>query len=95
MTPKPSVKVGDEDVSVTLPVSFDTVVGRPDTVGVTVWDVLPSLVTPILNVWLWPAFTVAFRLVLLTSSVLPCGLALLMDSASCTALSALTSPAPW
>ncbi len=42
-----------------------------------------------------PAFTVAFRLVLSSSSVLPCGLLLLMDSASWTALSVLTRPAPW
>src|SRR5262249_60279576 len=43
----------------------------------------------------WPAFTVAFRLVLSSSSVLPCGLLLLIDSASWTALSVLTRPAPW
>src|SRR5215467_489511 len=42
-----------------------------------------------------PASTVAFRLVLLTSSVLPCGLPRLIDSASWTALSVFTSPAPW
>ena len=74
---------------------MDSVVGRPDTAGVTVWDPVPSLVTPTLNVAGWPAFTVAFRLVLLTSSVLPCGLLLLIDSASWTALSVFTSPAPW
>ena len=73
---------------------LETVVGRPVTVGVTVCDPVPSLVTPTLKVWDWPAFTVAFRLVLLTSRVLPCGL-LLIDSASCTALRVLTSPAPW
>src|SRR5215831_3960122 len=64
-------------------------------VGVTVCDPVPSLVTPTLNVAFWPAFTVAFRLVWFTSSVLPCGLLVLMDSASWTALSVLTRPAPW
>src|SRR5207302_4916619 len=80
---------------VTVPVSLDSVVGRPDTAGVTVWDPVPSLVTPTLNVAFWPAFTVAFRLVLLTSRVLPCGLDVPIDSASWTALSVLTRPAPW
>src|SRR6516164_5924910 len=42
-----------------------------------------------------PALTVAFRPVLSRSSVLPCGLLLLIDSASWTALSVFTSPAPW
>src|SRR5580704_3207488 len=87
--------VGDEALRLTVPVLAETVVGLPETVGVTVWDPVPSLVTPTLNVWDWPAFTVAFRLVLLSSSVLPCGLLLLMDSASWTALSVLTRPAPW
>src|SRR6516225_1375324 len=87
--------VGDDEVSVTEPVSFDSVVGLPVTVGVTVWDVLPSLVTRTFMLAGWPAFTVEFRLVLSSSSVLPCGLLLLMDSASWTALSVLTRPAPW
>src|SRR5690348_3385799 len=89
------MNVGDAELRLTVPVSVDCVVGRPDTVGVTVWDPAPSLVTLTLNEAGWPAFTVAFRLVLFTSSVLPCGLLLLMDSASWTALSVLTRPAPW
>src|SRR5262249_58927525 len=32
---------------------------------------------------------------LVTNRVLPCGLLLLIDSASCTALSVLARPAPW
>ncbi len=79
----------------TAPVSFDCVVGRPVTAGVTVCDPVPSLVTLTLNVAGCPAFTVALRAVLLTSSVLPCGLPPLIDSASWTALSVLTRPAPW
>src|SRR6516165_12158630 len=59
-----------------------------------VWDPVPSLVTATLMLAGWPAFTVEFKAVLSRSSVLPCGLLLLMDSASCTALSVLTSPAP-
>src|SRR5215470_2021967 len=74
---------------------MEVLVGRPVTVGVTVWDPVPSLVTLTPNVAACPVFTVAFRLVLLTSSVLPCGLLLLIDSASWTALSVFTSPAPW
>jgi len=41
-----------DELRATVPVSVDTVVGLPDTVGVTVWEELPSLVTPMLNVWL-------------------------------------------
>ena len=65
--------------------SADCVVGRPDTAGVTVCDPVPWLVTLTLNVAFWPAFTVPFRLVWFTSSVLPCGLLVPMDSASWTA----------
>jgi hypothetical protein len=53
------------------------------------------LVTVTLNVAVWPAFTVVFRLVWFTCSVLPVRLPPLMDSASWTALSELTRPAPW
>ncbi len=53
--------------------SLDSVVGLPDTVGVTVWEALPSLVTVTFMLAGWPAFMVAFRLVLSSSSVLPCG----------------------
>src|ERR1700730_1540358 len=87
--------VGLAELRLTAPVSADWVVGRPYTVVVTVWDPVPSLVTFTLNVAVWPAFTVAFRLVLFTSSVLPCGVPPLMASASWTALSVLTRPAPW
>src|SRR5215471_9993788 len=87
--------VGLEELRVTLPVSLETGVGRPDTVGVTFWVELPSLVTVTLNEAVWPAFTVASRRVLLTASVLPCGLPPLMDSASWTAFRVLTRPAPW
>src|SRR5215472_15348156 len=73
---------------------MEALVGRPVTVGVIVWDPVPSLVMLTLKVAACPAVTEAFRLVLLTSSVLPCGLLLLIDSASWTALSVFTSPAP-
>src|SRR3984893_8157123 len=87
--------VGLAELRLTAPVSADWVVGRPYTVVVTVWDPVPSLVTFTLNVAVWPAFTVAFRPVLFTSSVLPCGVPPLTDSANWTALSVSTSPAPW
>src|SRR5215472_11291144 len=87
--------VGLSLLRLTVPVSAETVVGRPSTAGVTRWGWVPSLVTPTLNAAVCPAFTVAFRAVLFTNSVLPCGLLLLMDSASWTALSVFTKPAPW
>src|SRR5262249_5746554 len=93
--PSPSIFVGLFELRLTVPVSAETVVGRPSTAGVTRLGWVPSLVTPTLNVAVCPAFTVAFRAVLFTSSVLPCGVPPLTDSASCTALSVLTRPAPW
>ena len=79
----------------TEPVSSDSAFGRPDSVGLTFAGLVPSLVTATFLMAAWPAFTVAPRPVLLTSRVLPCGLLLLMDSASWTALSVFTRPAPW
>src|SRR5215472_14584353 len=93
--PLPSRNVGASELRVTVPLSVETVVGRPDTVGVTVCDLVPSLVTLTLNVAFLPASTIAFRLVLLTRSVLPRRLDAPIDKASRAALSALTSPAPW
>src|SRR5262249_25881376 len=87
--------VGLSLLRLTVLVAAETVVGGPSTAGVTRWGWVPSLVTPTLNAAVCPAFTVAFRAVLFTNSVLPCGLLLLIDSASCTALSVLTRPAPW
>src|SRR5262249_2282214 len=93
--PWPSTNVGELEFRVTVPVLGETLVGWPDMVGVTVRDLVPSLVTLTLNVAVLPASTVAFRLVLLTRRVLPRRPDAPIDRASCTALSALTSPAPW
>ena len=79
----------------TVPPSVETVVGRPDRIGVTVCDLVPSLVTLTLKVAFLPAATVAFRPVLLTRTVLLRRLDAPIDKASRTALTALTSPAPW
>ena len=50
VSPAGPTEVGLDELRATVPVSVDTVVGLPDTVGVTVCGELPSLVTPMLNV---------------------------------------------
>ena len=90
------MKVGELLLRVTDPVSLGpAAVGLPMIEGVTVCGPDPSLVTLTWNFDDSPASTVAFSDVWRTSSELPAGVPPLMDSASCTAFSVLTRPAPW
>src|ERR1041385_3167237 len=82
-----------------VPVSLELSVGsRAQPAGRTVCADVPVLVTWTWNVWLEPAGAVAVRLGWVTSRPWPCAagvpLPSWMDIACCTALRALTRPAP-
>src|ERR1700748_726039 len=89
------MKLGEDGLRVTDPVSLLSGCGAPTALGVPGCEGAPSLVTLTLNRGDWPAFTVVFNDVWRTNSELPVGVPPLIDSASCTALRVSTRPAPW